>query len=372
MARTDPSQLMQLAQSLARQAPAQAQMPDYGADINSINRDYALADALAQQQYIPDSGWLGALAQIASAGAGAYKASKADKRAAELTKRMNTDAQGAQQAEAERQAAARAQQIQQIAEAYKIDPQQAAVVADGLGKAADFKAPDAPEPKYFKIGDQLVSVGPDGKPQVAYSAPASAAAGAPKAPVKFGKDLDALVAAGVITEDEAARQARVKAGIEVPPKPDAKPKELPAEARNKLALYQNALREAEAYRGQVVGEGGEFNDIASRMPGAARALQSAVSAKLRAESGASIPPEEAAREAERYGPRMLSSDATNVQAVDRLIADLQNQIAQISGGRDSPGASPQQAAQEPSVPTATNDAGEVIEYRNGQWVKKRK
>ena len=152
MARNDPSQLIALAQSLARQAPAQTQMPDYGADINSINRDYALADALASQQYIPDSGWLGALAQIASAGAGAWKASKADKRAAELTKRMNTDAQGAQQAEAERQAAARAQQIQQIAEAYKIDPQQAAVVADGLGKARDFAAP-APGKLPGKLGE---------------------------------------------------------------------------------------------------------------------------------------------------------------------------------------------------------------------------
>lgn len=221
MARTDPSQLMQLAQSLARQVPAQAQMPDYGADIGSINRDYALADALAQQQYIPDSGWLGALAQIASAGAGAWKASKADKRAAELTKRMNTDAQGAQQAEAERQAAARAQQIQQIAEAYKIDPQQAAVVADGLGKAADFKAPEAEKPKLFNVKGQLVSVGPDGKPQVVYSAPRDVAAKAQ--PPTFGADLDRLVSAGIVSPDEAKKIVREKQGLDRPANSGAKP-----------------------------------------------------------------------------------------------------------------------------------------------------
>lgn len=360
MARTDPSQLMQLAQSLARQVPAQAQMPDYGADIGSINRDYALADALAQQQYIPDSGWLGALAQIASAGAGAWKASKADKRAAELTKRMNTDAQGAQQAEAERQAAARAQQIQQIAEAYKIDPQQAAVVADGLGKAADFKAPEAEKPKLFNVKGQLVSVGPDGKPQVVYSAPSGAAAAAvPGSPL--GKDLQAAVDAGLVSFEEAQKAVRQKLGVEQKPG-SMKTKPIPADQAARIALTDQFLKDAPTiFKGIAAGDATGILDRASAELGRGNAgkiqrqLESGVDALRRGLTGAGMSIQESDSYVSRYLPSPTDTKEVLADKVGQLYKELLGYRGLVTQSQGA-GATPQQ-------PVAADDGWGMEEIR---------
>lgn len=320
MARTDPSQLIQLAQSLARQAPAQAQMPDYGADIGSINRDYALADALASQQYIPDSGWLGALAQIASAGAGAWKASKADKRAAELTKRMNTDAQSAQQAEAERQAAARAQQIQQIAEAYKIDPQQAAVVADGLGKAADFKAPVATSRLQYKDGVVFNPETGEVSKTDFYRAPGSGKA-APKP--------------SLLSEEEQLQAARIKAGLAPRAAAGKTVGGLTKDERtaaNKQREAQTALAILDEME-KIVGATGPLDQF---VPGEAQSRFQALQAQaLNAYKGATRGPGEGtftegdAALLRAALPQLGRRQEVNVQTIN----DLRNQLAPIAGAR---------------------------------------
>ena len=174
---TDPRQLMQLAQSLARSAPAQMQMPDYAGEVSGIQRDYALADALAgqSQNYIQDSGWLGALAQAVSGAMSYYKGKKADKAATDVSARMRADEERISQAERDEKAKERQANIERLAAAYKITPEQAGVVADGLGKAKDFEPPKADKPEVFKVGNQLVQVGPDGQPKVLHSAPRAVA-----------------------------------------------------------------------------------------------------------------------------------------------------------------------------------------------------
>lgn len=345
MARTDPSQLIQLAQSLARQAPAQAQMPDYGADIGSINRDYALADALAQQQYIPDSGWLGALAQIASAGAGAWKASKADKRAAELTKRMNADAQSAQQAEAERQAAARAQQIQQIAEAYKIDPQQAAVVADGLGKAADFKAPVSTSKLQYKDGVVFNPETGEVSKTDFYRAPGSG-----KAPAK----------PSLLTEAEQIEAARIKAGLAPRATAGKGPGGMTKDERtaaNKQREAQTALAILDEME-KIVGATGPLDQF---IPGEAQSRFQALQAQaLNAYKGATRGPGEGtftegdAALLRSALPQLGRRQEVNVQTIN----DLRAQLAPIAGKN----------AAEPAAPSGAPKPGHVengYRYKGG-------
>lgn len=323
MARTDPSQLIQLAQSLARQAPAQAQMPDYGADIGSINRDYALADALAGQQYIPDSGWLGALAQIASAGAGAWKASKADKRAAELTKRMNTDAQGAQQAEAERQAAARAQQIQQIKAGMGVDDNQAALIADGIAKSADFKAPVSTSKLQYKDGVVFNPETGEVSKTDFYRAPGSG--NAPPKP-------------SLLTEAEQIEAARIKAGLAPRVTAGKGPGGLTKDERtaaNKQREAQTALSILDEMD-KIVDATGPLDQF---IPGEAQSRFQALQAQLlNAYKGATRGPGEGtftegdAALLRSALPQLGRRQEVNVQTAN----DLRNQLAPIAGKRAEP------------------------------------
>jgi hypothetical protein len=115
---------------------------------------------------------------------------------------------------------------------------------------------------------------------------------------------------------------------------------LASEAASKVALYENALRDAEAYNQATVNPDGSFNDIAARLPENVRLRESALRAKLRGESGASISPDEAAAENDRYGPRIFSSDATNAAAANRLIEDLRHQVETVRSGGASNGQPP--------------------------------
>ena len=129
---------------------------------------------------------------------------------------------------------------------------------------------------------------------------------------------------------------------------------LGAEGAAKVSLYENAMRDAQAYQKAVTNPDGSFNDIAANMPANVRLRESALRAKLRAESGASISPEEARAENDRYGPKLFSSDATNAAAAARLIEDLQHQSATIRGGGQA-GAAPQGAQQGGPLPGTIQD-----------------
>lgn len=106
---TNANTMLQLARTLSQ--PAQVQEPqNFDGQIGQINRDYGLADALAQQQYIPNSGWLGALAQAVSGLGSYYVGKRADKAAGEVGAKVEAQRQAQEAARAEAEARKQAEQ----------------------------------------------------------------------------------------------------------------------------------------------------------------------------------------------------------------------------------------------------------------------
>lgn len=319
---TDPRQLMQLAQSLARSAPAQIAPPDYSGDINAVNREYALADALAgqSQQYIPDSGWLGALAQAVSGGVSYYKGKKADKAATELSGKMRADESARLQAEAERQAQERAANIERLAAAYGINPEQASVVADGLGKAADFKAPVATSRLQYKDGVVFNPETGEVSKTDFYRAPGSGKA-APKP--------------SLLSEEEQLQAARIKAGLAPRAAAGKTVGGLTKDERtaaNKQREAQTALAILDEME-KIVGATGPLDQF---VPGEAQSRFQALQAQaLNAYKGATRGPGEGtftegdAALLRAALPQLGRRQEVNVQTIN----DLRNQLAPIAGAR---------------------------------------
>jgi hypothetical protein len=133
------------------------------------------------------------------------------------------------------------------------------------------------------------------------------------------------------------------------------PKPLSVEAANKVGLYDNAIRAARGYL-DLVGEKDEngnftggYNNIAAATPEAQRLLTQAVRAKLRAESGASISPAELEGEVDRYGAKLLGSDATDLQGATALLKDLTVQRQSLSGPAKSAAVANQGAQSTPGT-----------------------
>lgn len=182
---------------------------------------------------------------------------------------------------------------------------------------------------------------------------------------EYQKIIDAARAQGIQLSPEELKQ--VVTGLKPQVDPNAAPKVMGAEAAAKVALYENAMRDAEAYKKAVINPDGSFNDIAAQLPANVRLRESALRAKLRAESGASISPEEARAENDRYGPKIFSSDETNAAAANRLIEDLQHQATTIRGA--APGAPQGRPAQEyPDGTVIQNAQGQTMIMQGGQWV----
>jgi hypothetical protein len=175
--------------------------------------------------------------------------------------------------------------------------------------------------------------------------------------------IKAAVQAGVITPEEAqqamkqdliggSRQSApsgykftADGGLEpIPggPADTSKPAVLGQEARNKLALIDNALANAKSYQGRVV-KGDEFDDIASMTGDTPQLMKSAIQDMLYAKSGASAPVEEVRKAEDMYGPsRMMGipteRDATAAAKVQNFIADLERMRGQITGQPGQPAA----------------------------------
>lgn len=224
--------------------------------------------------------------------------------------------------------------------------------------SADAAARNRP-PKEPSFEEKLFAMLPEGmRGQAALGKFGLGPKAGPAAP-EFQRKIDALIATGM-SPAEATRLVigggtNIPSGYEPNPEGGVRPIKggpadpatkgaagggLAAEASSKVALYENAMRDAEAYHKAVVNPDGSFNDIAANMPENVRLRESALRAKLRAESGASISPEEARAENDRYGAKLFSSDATNAAAAGRLIDDLRHQVTTVrSGGRDAGGSS---------------------------------
>lgn len=74
----------------------------------------------------------------------------------------------------------------------------------------------------------------------------------------------------------------------------------------------------------------------ARTPQAKALLTQAIRAKLRAESGATITPEEVEGEVDRYMGGLFSSDSTNRQKALALYQDLQRQRQAFTGSAPKP------------------------------------
>lgn len=135
---------------------------------------------------------------------------------------------------------------------------------------------------------------------------------------------------------------------------------LSGETANKVGLFDNAIRAAQAWHALVAekDEGGNYtggyNNMAAASTQARQLLTQAIRAKLRAESGATITEEEIDGELDRYGSKWLGGDATDLQAANALLKDLVHQRRTLlqSAGIDpggSRGKAPPPAAGAPRV-----------------------
>lgn len=122
------------------------------------------------------------------------------------------------------------------------------------------------------------------------------------------------------------------------PKPSgAGGSKLSGESANKVGLYSNALRSAREWHSIVAEKDaqgnftGGYNNIAAMSPQAKTLLNNAIRAKLRAESGASISPDELEGEVERYSARIMGGDQTDIAAANNLLNDLSTQITSLVG-----------------------------------------
>ncbi len=119
-------------------------------------------------------------------------------------------------------------------------------------------------------------------------------------------------------------------------------KGMTGDVANKVGLYSNALRSAREWHSIVAekGEGGKYtggyNNMAAMSPQAKTLLNNAIRAKLRAESGASISPDELEGEVERYSARFFGGDATDIAAANNLLNDLSTQITSLVGKKGQP------------------------------------
>lgn len=207
-----------LANALAQQGP-----PQMAADL-----EFQLQDALAEYQMgngmiasgLNQGGWGGVGAAL-----GAFLTrGKRDKQRGKVSTLMREffNAQNNEEARriaAEEQKAAAAQERQLAALSKRFGRDDAEAIVYGGLSAKDLQRPGA---KYFKVGDQVIGIGPDGKASIAYDAPDKPVAG-PASASPYGKELQAAVDAGLVSPDEAAALSRQKFGLDKPPNSGQKP-----------------------------------------------------------------------------------------------------------------------------------------------------
>lgn len=334
-------------------------------DDEANRRRQAQAQALQQAGFNPVQGgnqWLSMLASVMSTVKGGQMMSESDAKASEiLAKKFEIEnAQAQAQAEAERarrledrqwgreDAEFGAQTTAKYREPRNIDPLSPEGIAAALGLEKGKKALSPQGGGKQSLEEQMWGMLSPEQRQQAAQAKFQQTGSAPSGYRQTAQGTLEPIPGG--PADPATKSASG----------------LGAEAAAKVSLYENALRDAQEYQKAVVNPDGSFNDLAANLPKNVRLRESALRAKLRAESGASISPEEASAENARYGPKLMSSDETNVAAANRLIEDLQHQSTTIRGGS---GVATAPAPQGQPTQTATNpQTGQRIGLINGQWV----
>lgn len=197
---TNANTMLQLARTLSQ--PAQVQEPqNFDGQIGQINRDYGLADALAQQQYIPNSGWLGALAQAVSGLGSYYVGKRADKAAGEVGAKVEAQRQAQEAARAEAEARKQAEQY------AREDAREQAKAAAAMARVQAQE-----DARNRRQAEKLAAEAAKGR-----------GGGVAKPSSPFGKELQAAVDAGLVKPEEAAALARAKFGLDKPPNSGQRP-----------------------------------------------------------------------------------------------------------------------------------------------------
>ena len=184
----------------------------------------------------------------------------------------------------------------------------------------------------------------------------------------YQKQIEAAKAMGIDLSPEDLKQ--LVTGLK--PEAVAKPPAVTAEARNKLALINNAIANAQEYQKRTV-SGQDFNDMAANTNDTPQLIKSAIQDMLYAKSGASAPVEEVQKAEAMFGPSLLEKDSTAASKVGNLLQDLTRMRDEISGQQAAqgqpPSAAPPSGAQGQPTQTATNpQTGQRIGLINGQWV----
>jgi hypothetical protein len=312
--------MINLAHALAPTQQAQTMGPqNFDGEINSINRDYGLADALAQQQYIPNSGWLGALAQAASGLSSHYVGKRADKKSAEVGAKVEAQRQAQEAARAEAEAQKQAEQYAR--EDARFQAQEAARMARIQAQE------DARNKRHAeKLAADLAKGSGGG-------------GGGAKAPASpYGNQVQALVDAGIVSAEEAAKVARQKAGLD---KPAPEPRAIPAEQAGRIALTDVYLRDAPQIAEQIKAGTltGPLDQSMANMgvgkPGEAlRKMKSGADALRRGLSGAGMPAAEADDYVSRYLPAPFDTAETLLSKHAQLTQELQRFRQVINQGQN--------------------------------------
>jgi len=353
-----------------------------------------LAQSLMGAQYVPNSGGMGVLTSALSSLAGAFVNRRNNESLTDLMRR---------EFETQNKAAMAKRQQEQADEERKFNRELQKI---GYGEKAkrDYAAPEFKDggvfdpttgsytPSQAWMGQQLglkkaeaaISAANRQDPNAGLMAKIALAQ-------KMGADPQAIMA--MVTGQQGSPDTQVvgnslvdkRTGKAMPiTGPDGKPMAAPqqpltAEAKNKLALIDNAIANATKYQQRVAPGGGQFNDVTSMTGDTPELMKSAIQDMLYAKSGASAPVEEVRKANEMYGPsRMhlpligetpfpMERDSTSAAKVANFLSDMQRMRGEIAGGQ---GGAPQ-AQQEQAQPTQTAvnpKTGQRIGLVNGQWV----
>lgn len=353
-------------------APAQSQPAFNTRDLLSAYNDESaarsrmqLAQALQGQGYIPNSGALGALAQIFSAYAGTRVQKEANEKLSDaLARKFDIENKAAiQKIYAEADAKAKGAGAEAAAKSKaELDARTAAAQQLGLqgNDLKEYIANGKLEKSKLEMKDGIVFNPETGQstidPKVQQAIISQKAA--ERAPSEISQRIALAKQAGATPEqiqrmivgEQAPAGYRPDgkgnlAAIPGGPADPNKPQPAPAEIRTKVGLLQNALGALDEFQKHAVAPDGSMNQLGARLPEAQRALQDAIGNKLRAESGAAISEKEVATEMARYAPALLSSSKTNVDALTRMRNDIQGQLKALTEGTTAalPSAQPAQA-----------------------------
>jgi hypothetical protein len=367
------------------------------ADKARFQQRQALAQSLMGAQYVPNSGGMGVLTSALSSLAGAFMNRRNNESMADLMRRefdtQNKAAIAKRQQELADEERKFNEELKKIDYTAKSKRDNAEKQFTGGGVFDPVSGAFTPSQEWtnqqlgLKRAEAAISASNRQDPNAGLMAKIALAK-------QLGADPQAIMA--MVTGQQGAPDTQVVGNNLVDKRtgkampiigPDGKPmpaqqQPLTGEVKNKLALIDNAIANAQKYQSRVAPGGGQFNDIDSQMGDTPELMKSAIQDMLYAKSGASAPVEEVRKANEMYGPSRLhlplfgetpiptERDSTSAAKVQNFLNDMHRMREQIAGSQGQDQQAPQaQASQAQPTQTAVNpQTGQRIGLVNGQWV----